>query len=166
MQQKSAWDDLRGTSPATRHSYVHIAHTRYTHTCVITVSPHMWIQIYCTVLYCLPYCLVVSYMPPPHYVKSVSQPDTTALLGMNNCLQIIETGVRWVVLCLSQDGACTDSFENFHDNSLKGGLFNDITLNLPLFSLVNTFKVPSHQFSSAWKWFGWIGLGMYMDRRR
>ncbi len=66
MQQKSAWDDLRGTSPATRHSYVHIAHTRYTHTCVITVSPHMWIQIYCTVLYCLPYCLVVSYMPPPH----------------------------------------------------------------------------------------------------
>ena len=58
MQQKSAWDDLRGTSPATRHSYVHIAHTRYTHTCVITVSPHMWIQIYCTVLYCLPYCLV------------------------------------------------------------------------------------------------------------
>ncbi len=25
----------------------------------------MWIQIYCTVLYCLPYCLVVLYMPPP-----------------------------------------------------------------------------------------------------
>ena len=47
--------------------HVHIAHTRYTHTCVITVSPHMWIQIYCTVLYCLPYCLVVSYMPPPHW---------------------------------------------------------------------------------------------------
>jgi len=45
-----------------------------------------------------------------------------------------------VVLCLSQDGACTDSFENFRDNSLKGGLSNDITLNLPLFSLVNTFK--------------------------
>ena len=29
----------------------------------------MWIQIYCTVLYCLPYCLVVSYMPPPHNNK-------------------------------------------------------------------------------------------------
>ncbi len=28
----------------------------------------MWIQIYCTVLYCLPYCLVVSYMPPPQGV--------------------------------------------------------------------------------------------------
>jgi hypothetical protein len=27
-------------------------------------------------------------------------------------------------------------------------------------------KVPSQQFRSAWKWFGWIGLGMYMDRRR
>ena len=31
-------DDLRET-PATRHSYVHIAHTRYSHTCVITVTP-------------------------------------------------------------------------------------------------------------------------------
>ncbi len=48
--------------------------------------------------------------------------------------------VRWVVLCLSQDGACTDSFENFRDNSLKGGLSNDVTLNPRLFSLVNTFK--------------------------
>jgi hypothetical protein len=45
-----------------------------------------------------------------------------------------------VVLCLSQDGACTDSFENFHENSLKGDLSNDITLNPSLFSLVNTFK--------------------------
>jgi hypothetical protein len=26
------------------------------------------------------------------YVKSVTQPDTIALLGINNCLQIIETG--------------------------------------------------------------------------
>jgi hypothetical protein len=46
-----------------------------------------------------------------------------------------------VVLCLSQDGACTDSFENFRDNSLKGDLSNDISLTPPLFSLVNTFKV-------------------------
>jgi hypothetical protein len=45
-----------------------------------------------------------------------------------------------VILCLSQDGACTDSFENFRDNRLKGGLSNDINLNPPLFSLVNTFK--------------------------
>ncbi len=28
-------------------------------------------------------------------VKSVSQPDTIALLGINNCLQIIETGAEW-----------------------------------------------------------------------
>jgi hypothetical protein len=48
--------------------------------------------------------------------------------------------VRGAVLCLSQDGACTDSFENFRENSLKGDLSNDITLNPPLFSLVNTFK--------------------------
>jgi hypothetical protein len=52
-------------------------------------------------------------------------------------LQIIETG--FAELCLSQDGACTDSLENFRENSLKGDLSNDITLNLPLFSLVNTF---------------------------
>ncbi len=74
-------------------------------------------------------------------MKSVSQPDTIALLGINNSLQIIETGVRCVVLSLSQDGACTDSFENFRDNSLKGGQSNDITLNPPLFSLVNTFNL-------------------------
>ncbi len=30
----------------------------------------MWIQIYCTVLYCSPYCLVVSYMPPPQHPHS------------------------------------------------------------------------------------------------
>jgi hypothetical protein len=46
-----------------------------------------------------------------------------------------------VVLCLSQDGASTDSFENFRDNSLKGGLLNDISLNPPLLSLVNTFNM-------------------------
>ena len=45
-----------------------------------------------------------------------------------------------MVLYLSQDGACTDSFENFRENSLKGDLSNDIALNPPLFSLVNTFN--------------------------
>jgi hypothetical protein len=45
-----------------------------------------------------------------------------------------------VVLSLSQDGACTDSSANFRENSLKGDLSNDITLNPPLFSLVNTFN--------------------------
>ncbi len=75
-------------------------------------------------------------------MKSGPQPDTIALLGINYCLQIIETGfAEWfVVLCLSQDGACTDSFENFRENSLKGDLSNDITLNPPLFSSVITFK--------------------------
>ncbi len=48
--------------------------------------------------------------------------------------------VRWMVLCLSHDGACTDSFENFREISLKRDLSNDITLSPPLFSLVNTFK--------------------------
>jgi hypothetical protein len=34
----------------------------------------------------------------------------------------------------------TESFENFRDNSLKGGLSNDVTLTPPLLSLVNTLK--------------------------
>ncbi len=59
--------------------------------------------------------------------------------------------VRWVVLCLSQDGACTDSLENFRENSLKGDLSNDITLNPPLFSLVNTFKGQKCILHNLWK---------------
>ncbi len=51
--------------------------------------------------------------------------------------------VRWVVLCLSHDGACTDSFTTFRKISLKGDLSNDVTLNPPLFSLVNTFKAAN-----------------------
>jgi hypothetical protein len=49
--------------------------------------------------------------------------------------------VRWAVLDLSQDGACTESFYNLSVNSLKGVLSNATTFkfNPPLFSLVNTF---------------------------
>jgi hypothetical protein len=49
--------------------------------------------------------------------------------------------VRGAVLGLSQDGACTDLFENLSVNSLKGDLSNDTTFKPPLFSLVNTFKI-------------------------
>ncbi len=52
----------------------------------------------------------------------------------------IRNRVRGAVLCLSQDGACTNLLENFSENCLKGYLSNDTTLNPPLFSLVNTFK--------------------------
>ena len=48
--------------------------------------------------------------------------------------------VLGAVLSLSQDEACTDSFENFRKNRLKGYLLNDITSNPSFFSLVNTFK--------------------------
>ncbi len=48
--------------------------------------------------------------------------------------------VRGAVLCLSQDGACTNLFENFREYSLKRDLSNDTTDNPSLFSLVNTFK--------------------------
>ncbi len=48
--------------------------------------------------------------------------------------------VRRAVLGLSQDGACTDLFENLSVNSLKGDLSDATTFKPPLFSLVNTFK--------------------------
>jgi hypothetical protein len=48
--------------------------------------------------------------------------------------------VRRAVLCLSQDGVCTNLFENFSKNNLKEDLSQDTTDNPPLFSLVNTFN--------------------------
>jgi hypothetical protein len=44
--------------------------------------------------------------------------------------------VRWIVLCLLQDGACIDHSEN----SLKPDLSNNTTVNPAIFSMVNTFK--------------------------
>ncbi len=48
--------------------------------------------------------------------------------------------VRWVILGLSEDGACTDLFENLSVNSLKRDLSNNTTVNPPLCSLVNTLN--------------------------
>jgi hypothetical protein len=48
--------------------------------------------------------------------------------------------IRLTVLGPSQDGACTDLFENLRENSLKRDLSNDTAFNKPLLSLVNTFK--------------------------
>ncbi len=53
--------------------------------------------------------------------------------------------VRWVVLDLLQDGACTDFFENLIENSLKGDLSNATTFNPPLFPLVDTFNDLSNE---------------------
>jgi hypothetical protein len=56
--------------------------------------------------------------------------------------------LRWVVLGLSQDGACTDLFENHSENSLKEDLSNITTFNPPLFSLVKLdFKVAAAYFA-------------------
>ncbi len=49
--------------------------------------------------------------------------------------------VRWIVLDLLQDGACTDFFENLSEISLKGDLSNATTFNSSLFLLVDTFKI-------------------------
>jgi hypothetical protein len=56
-----------------------------------------------------------------HDVKIVSQPDTKALLEIDNSLQIIETGFA------EQDGACTNLFEIFCEYRLKQDLSNDTT---------------------------------------
>jgi hypothetical protein len=48
--------------------------------------------------------------------------------------------VRWVVLGLLQDGACTELVENLSVNSSKGDLSNATTFNPPLFPLDNTFN--------------------------
>ncbi len=77
-------------------------------------------------------------------VKSVSQPYTTALHGNQLWFANNRNRVRGAVLCLSQDGACTNLFENFREYSLKRDLSNDTTDNPPLFSLVNTFKGTVH----------------------
>ncbi len=51
--------------------------------------------------------------------------------------------VRCFVLGLKKDGACIDLYENHSENSLTGDLSNDTTVNPPLFSLVNTFKLSN-----------------------
>jgi hypothetical protein len=71
----------------------------------------------------------------------VSEPDTIALLGRET---IDRNRVRGAVLCLSQDGACSNLCENFRENSLKRDLSNDTTVIPPLFSLVNTFNLVKY----------------------
>jgi hypothetical protein len=62
--------------------------------------------------------------------------------------------VRWLVLGLSQDGACMGLYENHSENSLKGDLSNDLIVNPPLFSLDNTFKMNN----------GFISVAFYQGR--
>ncbi len=80
-------------------------------------------------------------------VKKVSQPGTFALLGDNYSLQIIETWFAEPCIFMPlKDGACTNLFEYFSENSLQGDLSNDTTLNPPPFSLVNTFNRENLSF--------------------
>ncbi len=62
------------------------------------------------------------------------------VIGKQLLLSNDRNRVRCAVLGLSQDGACTDLFENLSVNSIKGDLSNATTFKLPLFSLDNTFK--------------------------
>jgi hypothetical protein len=51
--------------------------------------------------------------------------------------QLLLSNDRNKVLCLSEDGACTDLFENHSVNSLTRDLSNNTTVNHP--SLVNRY---------------------------
>ncbi len=63
-----------------------------------------------------------------------------AVIGKQLMISNDRNMVCWAVLGLSQDEVCTDSFENFSAKSLKRDQSNDTKVNLPLFSLVYTFK--------------------------
>jgi hypothetical protein len=77
------------------------------------------------------------------YHEAVEFPDFLIKLRRNTAIgkQFLisnnKNSVRWVVLGLSQDGACTDLVDNLSENSLKGDLPNATTFNPPLFLLVN-----------------------------
>ena len=73
-------------------------------------------------------------------VKSVSQPDTMALLGNNYSLQIIETGFAEQFYASHRVGPAPICLKIFCEYSLNQDLSNDTTDDPPLFSLVNTFK--------------------------
>ena len=83
-------------------------------------------------------------------VKSVSQPDTMPLFAKQLLILNYRNRVRWVVLGLSEDGACTDLFENLSVNSFKGDLSNATTFNPPLFSLVNIFNITEEHTEWAY----------------
>jgi hypothetical protein len=68
--------------------------------------------------------------------------DTIRLLEKKIIVSNDRSRVRRAVLGLSLDGASTNLFENFRENSLKRDLSNDTTANPSLFSLVNTFNEP------------------------
>jgi hypothetical protein len=63
-----------------------------------------------------------------------------SVIGKQLLLSNDRNRVRGAVLGLSQDGASTNLFENFCENSFKQDLSNDTTANPPLLSLVNTFQ--------------------------
>jgi hypothetical protein len=57
------------------------------------------------------------------------------VIGKQLLLSNDRNRVRGAVLGLSQDGACTNLFENFRENSLKRDLLNDTSANPTLFSI-------------------------------
>ncbi len=63
-----------------------------------------------------------------------------AVIGKQLLILNDRNRVRWAVLGLSQDGECTDSFENLSVKSLKRDQSNDTKFYPPLFPLFNTFN--------------------------
>ncbi len=75
--------------------------------------------------------------------------------------------VRWVVLGLLQDGACTDLVKNISVKSLEGDLSNATTFNPPLFSLSIPLK---GSLLMLWYLYSWIisgaSLSVWLEKFR
>ncbi len=78
-------------------------------------------------------------LPPPHYLvpKNLRNSNNSNNFSSDIGKQLLFANNRnrdgWAVLCLSQNGACIDLFENHSENSWKPDPSNDTTVN-PLFS--------------------------------
>jgi hypothetical protein len=81
------------------------------------------------------------FTPWPSFTDFFLQLRRYTVIGKQLLFANDRNRVRGEVLGLSQDGACTDLFENFSVTSLKGYLSKATTFKPPLFSLVNTFNV-------------------------
>ncbi len=89
---------------------------------------------------CFYYLQTITIVKNPHKINSNTANNFSSDAGKQFFIANEKNRLRWVVLGLSQDGACIDLFENRSENSLMEDLSNITTFNPPLFSLVNTFK--------------------------
>jgi hypothetical protein len=89
--------------------------------------------------------------------KGITEKESKKYFGKQLLIANNGNRVRGAVLCLLQDGACTDLFENLSLNSLKGDLSNHTTSNY-LFSHWSMPLITHHGASSPTKETKWWQL--------